>query len=83
MHVGYLTASLMSSNCTPVAPPLGLTTKNVSRCCQMSPGEQNHSLLRTAAVQTGVGKFVSVNGQTVSILDFVGHTWSLSHLFLP
>lgn len=49
----------------------------------MSPGEHNHSLLRTAAVQTGVGKFVSVNGQTESILDFVGHTWSLSHLFLP
>lgn len=43
-----------------------------------APGEQNHSLLRTAAVQTGVGKFVSVNGQTESILDFVGHTWSLS-----
>lgn len=65
-----------------LAPPLGLTTKNVSRYCQMSPGKQNHSLLRTAAVQTGFDKFFLVKGQTVSISDFVGHIWSLSHLFL-
>lgn len=65
-----------------VASPLILTTKNVSRYCQMSPGEQNYTLLRTAAVQTGFDKF-SVKGQTASIIDFVGHTRSVSLLFLP
>lgn len=82
MHFRIFNSILEVFQLHAVAPPLSLTTKNVSRYCQMSPGEQNHALLRTAAVQTGFDKF-SVTGQAVSTVDFVGHTRSVSHLFLP
>ena len=35
-------------------PPPVMTTKNVSRYCQMSPGGQNCSLLRTKALESNV-----------------------------